>query len=102
MWIIYVIERDPEREGFEMHGSLNPRVDLVNHSPSGFSWGYGGSGPCQTALAVLAHAVGDERALRLYQKFKEDRIAPLDTHRDWEMTCADIQQWATEQEKLAD
>jgi hypothetical protein len=34
-WIIYVIERDPEREGFEIRGSLNPRADLVNHSPSG-------------------------------------------------------------------
>ena len=30
---------------------LNPRLDLFNHSPTGFEWGYGGSGPAQTALA---------------------------------------------------
>jgi len=31
----------PERESLE----------LVNHSPSGFEWGYGGSGPAQLALS---------------------------------------------------
>jgi hypothetical protein len=30
------------------------RCDLVNHSPTGFSWGYAGSGPAQLALAILA------------------------------------------------
>ena len=29
------------------------RLDLFNHSPTGFSWGYGGSGPAQLALARL-------------------------------------------------
>ena len=33
---------------------LNPRLDLWNHSPTGFEWGYGGSGPAQLALAILA------------------------------------------------
>ncbi len=33
---------------------LGPRLDLANHSPDGFSWGYGGSGPAQLALAILA------------------------------------------------
>jgi hypothetical protein len=47
---------------------LNPRFDLRNHSPNGFEWGYGGSGPAQLALALLADHLGnDERALRLYQ-----------------------------------
>ena len=31
------------------------RLDLVNHSPTGFEWGYGGSGPAQLAVAMLAH-----------------------------------------------
>ena len=35
--------------------ALNPRFDLWNHSPSGFEWGYGGSGPAQLALAKLPH-----------------------------------------------
>jgi hypothetical protein len=37
------------------------RLDLFNHSPTGFSWGDGGSGPAQLAVALLADALGDDR-----------------------------------------
>lgn len=37
---------------------LNPRFDAVNHSPDGFEWGYGGSGPSQLAFAMLADLLG--------------------------------------------
>lgn len=33
------------------------RQDLLNHS-AGFEWGYGGSGPAQLALAILADFLG--------------------------------------------
>ena len=47
------------------------RLDLFNHSPTGFSWGYGGSGPAQLALALLADALGDDDwAIRLHQVFQ--------------------------------
>lgn len=49
---------------------LSLRTDLVNHSPTGFSWGYGGSGTSQLALAITAHALGDERALDNYVDVK--------------------------------
>jgi hypothetical protein len=50
---------------------LPSRLDLRDHSPTGFAWGYGGSGPAQLALAMLADALGDDqRALALYQDFK--------------------------------
>lgn len=50
---------------------LDPRLDLRDHSPDGFNWGYAGSGPAQLALALLADALGDDRrAERLYQDFK--------------------------------
>src|SRR5439155_2970286 len=40
---------------------LNPRLDLRKHSVTGFEWGYGGSGPAQLALALLAdHLANDE------------------------------------------
>lgn len=44
---------------------LNPRLDLVNHSPDGFAWGYGGSGPTQlaVAMAIDAHMWGFENAM---------------------------------------
>jgi hypothetical protein len=69
---------------------LDPRYDLRNHSPTGFQWGYGGSGPAQLALALLADALNDdERATRHYQTFKAARIASIagDT---WEMTAGEI------------
>jgi hypothetical protein len=63
---------------------LDKRTDLFNHSPQGFEFGYGGSGPAQLALAILAHhfrsrlkdpgsatrATADERAVRYHQDFK--------------------------------
>ncbi len=57
---------------------LPPRLDLVNHSPSGFAWGYGGSGPAQLALAILCdHLQHDQLALSLYQLFKWECISKL-------------------------
>ena len=38
---------------------LDPRLDLVNHSPTGFAWSYDGSGPSQPALALLADVYDD-------------------------------------------
>ena len=56
---------------------LNPRLDLANHSPTGFEIGYGGSGPAQTALAILAEATGNDRlAVALHQNFKWRFVAP--------------------------
>lgn len=50
---------------------------VVNHSPDGFEWGYGGSGPAQLALAILLEFTDEETARRLYQKFKWNVIAGL-------------------------
>lgn len=46
-------------------------LHVRNHSPDGFEWGYGGSGPAQLALALVYHATGDRRlAERMHQSFK--------------------------------
>jgi hypothetical protein len=66
---------------------LPPRHDIVNHSPTGFEWGYGGSGPAQLALAILADALDDdERADLLHQEFKWRVIAPLDRDAPWRIS----------------
>lgn len=71
------------------------RLDLVNHSPTGFEWGYGGSGPAQLALALLADATGQpEWALEHYQAFKWDVVAKLQG--DWELSQEEILEWAGE------
>jgi hypothetical protein len=69
---------------------LNPRLDLYNHSPTGFEWGYSGSGPAQLALAILADHFGDARqALDWYQRFKWAVVAGF-SFRGWTLTTGDI------------
>lgn len=54
-----------------------PSLALRNHSPDGFNWGYGGSGPSQLALAVLLAVGGSEFALERYHDFKSNVIARI-------------------------
>jgi hypothetical protein len=83
--VFFVARRDPPR-------ALNPRFDLANHSPDGFNWGYGGSGPAQLALAICADALeGDQaRALRVYMDFKWKVVTKLETGRPWQMTIRSV------------
>ena len=83
------------REGYVAEVTVNgepldPRLDLWNHSPSGFEWGYGGSGPAQLALALLADHLGnDAEAVRLHQDFKHTVVGL--SHRSWTLTSLDIE-----------
>ncbi len=69
---------------------LSPRLDLWDHSPTGFEWGYGGSGPAQLALALLADALGDdEQAVRLHQAFKWEVVGRLPKD-GWQLRAEDV------------
>ena len=70
--------------------------DLRNHSPDGFNWGYGGSGPAQLALAILLHTFGKEFAQRHYQDFKWQVVARW-PQADFEVDF-DLDEWRTRQE----
>lgn len=61
---------------------LDPRPSqrLCNHSPDGFSWGYGGSGPAQLALAIMLELTGKPDG---YQKLKWEVIAGLPQGEDF-------------------
>ena len=76
--------------GFEMKPAcrkLRPRLDLFNHSPTGFAWGHGGSGPAQLALAILADVFGDdELAIAYHQDFKFRVIGRLEQNEHWVLT----------------
>ncbi len=81
---------------------LNPSLKLANHSPTGFEWGYYGSGPAQLALAILFDFTGSkERALANYQTFKEDFVARWSREPDgeWFITGGDIAVWLAKQEQ---
>ena len=74
--------------------SLPYRLDLWNHSPTGFNWGYGGSGPSQLALALLADHLGnDQVAVKLHQQFKWQVIARLPIDEPWEISSQEIDAW---------
>jgi hypothetical protein len=75
---------------------LPVRLDLRNHSPDGFNWSYGGSGPAQLALAILAYEFDDEVAQEHYQQFKWDAISRLPEDK-WSFTSEAIRLWLERQ-----
>lgn len=78
-------------DGLLVHPRQSQRV--MNHSPDGFEWGYGGSGPAQLALAILLTAgVGALEAVTLHQDFKRAVIAPLAQGRDFQVEV-DVEAW---------
>ena len=79
------------------------RLDLRRHSPTGFEWGYGGSGPAQLALALALcahHArartgpdgwrTADDIALAYYQAFKQRVVVSLPIA-GWRLTSDEIE-----------
>ncbi|HEY0838290.1 MAG TPA: DUF6166 domain-containing protein [Azospirillum sp.] len=82
---VYVIGDDG------MPAPLDPRLDIRNHSPTGFRWGYAGSGPAQLALALCADALGDDRrAERIHQHYTFAVVARWPQAFDWTQTQAEV------------
>ena len=65
---------------------------VCNHSPDGFNWSYGGSGPAQLALAIMIQMAGEGVAERAYQDFKWDVISKL-PEADFELTVGEVWDW---------
>lgn len=92
---------------------LDPRTDIVNHSPTGFEYGYGGSGPAQLAIGILADyfervarrtfpewtadlraEVVRRLAIRWHQRFKFHAIATADRSvMTWSLSAADVDEY---------
>jgi len=100
--VVYAGSRAPDAAGpaevvrIDPDGQVVPiawRTDLVNHSPTGLNWGYGGSGPAQCALAMLADFLdgNDQAAVRLHQDFKFRFVAGFDDA--WTLSGDEIRQW---------
>ncbi len=74
-----------------------PLEHIKRHSEE-FNWGYGGSGPADTALSILADCLGMEQANRLYQFFKWEFVARWGE--EWSITEEQIRGWIeTERER---
>lgn len=86
--VCYVEVFKPEKSPYP----LQERQDIVNHSPTGIAWGYGGSGPAQSAFAILMDYLGDEkRARELHQQFKFAVIARFAPNSDWTLSGGQIE-----------
>jgi hypothetical protein len=116
--VVYRGERDPTRPVGEevsvtaVRGGtrkrktelLDERHDLANHSPAGFEFGYGGSGPHQLALAILAEHADEETALRHYGAFLDAVIAdlPATGPTEWEIDGADVDAFLADHERVSE
>jgi hypothetical protein len=63
------------RDADGIHTNVPRRI--IYHSPDGFEWGYGGSGPADFALNILSIFIGQELAFRYHQDFKWAFIAKM-------------------------
>ena len=71
---------------------LEPSLEIANHSPDGFNWGYNGSGTTQLALGILYEVTGDaELARNYYQFFKSDHVSRWGEV--WEMSESEVRRW---------
>lgn len=70
---------------------------IVRHSPSGFNWGYGGSGPLDTALSILTDCLGRKQADQLHEPFQRVFVATWGN--EWSISEKEIKDWAKKQQK---
>ncbi len=69
----------------------------VWHSPTGFVWGYGGSGPADLALNILLAATGDrDFAAKNHQAFKWKFVAALPPE-GGVIRGSDVEEWIARQ-----
>jgi len=68
-----------------------PQLEVL-HSPTGFEWGYGGSGPADLALNILLLFTNRKTAYVLHQKFKSEFISPM-PRKGGEIKDEVIQEW---------
>jgi hypothetical protein len=91
-------------------GSIRSLRHIPYHSPSGFEWGYEGSGPADLALAILVDHFNERppskgwqaarlfdrwtrnsRTWKLHQPFKREFVATW--HAAWTITSQEIETW---------
>ncbi len=67
-------------------------LDEKNHSPTGFEWGCGGSGPAQLAYAILRHRKANpSKAELFYQEFKREFVANWGD--SWALPVSELDAW---------
>lgn len=87
----------------EDRGVSYPLPHHVRHSPTGYEWGYNGSGPAELARCILLDHYGvpgddgsqyESELPVSYQQFKFDHVGRLPRELPWTLTSEAIEQWA--------
>ena len=86
-------------DGGESYAKLPLYLDWLDRSPTGFEWGYYGSGPSQLAYALLHHYFvvmegldeesAHEEALDAYVEFKQKIVGSI-REDNWELDEIDF------------
>lgn len=85
---VWVQENGQRYDLWEVTGRHS--LNIFPHSPTGFEWGCGGSGPAQLALAMLLdHGMGAAMAVQLHQAIKFKLIGTLPREK-WELTTEQV------------
>ena len=85
-------------------GHLRSLRHVVLHSPTGFSWGYSGSGPADLALSILCDVLGERptekqiyhgrfKAYPHHQDFKREFVAQWEYGGRFEIDSDTIRDW---------
>ena len=93
MFGVHVAVNDNDSRVYELR-------HIPYHSPGGFEWGYGGSGPADLARSILADCAGMKVADTFYQDFKRDFIACM-PERGFVIKEEAIREWLEEKVKEA-
>jgi hypothetical protein len=86
---IHYLVGEPINRGVLLDGMIllpDESYKVHTHSPDGFNWGYGGSGPAQLALAILLELTGSSKG---YQAFKWKYIATLEQGQPFKIMFSD-------------
>ena len=94
-------------------GKVRTLHHVVVHSPTGFSWGYGGSGPSDLALSILCDYSGfrgakaprhefmlpDDhpwrKAWKLHHHLKDAFVSRWPSGEDWMLSKVMLEEWLT-------
>lgn len=103
---VYVVSLNCQGESV-----ARPLTHHVKHSPDGFEWGYGGSGPADLAYAILRdyldqnagrpmsrarwHETMDDTAWALHQEFKGAFVAYFPAGH-WHLSAASVEAFCRE------
>lgn len=87
-------------------GGQVSRLKMTNtaraHSPTGFAWGYEGSGPAALAHSLLADVTGvRDMATCFYREYMKEVIAKLDNAKNWTLSQQDVESWILNQMRKA-